>query len=240
MAATRRPRWGLGGRAILRFPPAARRPKLDSTTGSAGPPQRDAAEQISTLANWLSGKTSAHIKVSCYTLQTTIAQFLVLFRTLQDSAHPMPAITLSILRPDLTRPLSLWNPEDPSDRAYWIAQRKAIDLSREVIGMLRQNYPQVRFDERLGRFDPCIKTIIVDNEHAFLGLYVIKPHTLELAEPTTALDYIGSDTKMVEIDRQSVGALFDEIVNWFDQTWTAHSPKLAGSPPQGHGIGAYD
>lgn len=92
-------------------------------------------------------------------LQTTLGMLLRLFGKLAESKH-FPDLEVMILRPDLTKPLRIWNSNKATDRQYWKAVREAGKMSKAAQQFIHQEYPRVQFEERFFPFDPCVKAII--------------------------------------------------------------------------------
>jgi hypothetical protein len=162
---------------------------------------------------WREDKVS--LKICSYTLQTTLADLLRLFGKLEKS-NRFPDVELKILRPDLTKPLKIWNKNNPNDRQYWDAKRKDAIKSDEVLDFIIKLYPGVKHKKQFFPFDPCLKAIIANDRVAFFGLYVVEKHQKTDQPGLTALDYLGTKTVLIKI---SAGGVLEKLIGWFDKTW---------------------
>ena len=180
-------------------------------------------ERLVLLRNWFRKRERLAIKVCSYTLQTTLLQLVQVFEELKSSGRLPNEISVSILRADLSRPLQIWDRRDSTENAYWKVVKRASDTGKRVCDLISKNYGA---DIELGllRSDPCVKAIIVNDEHALFGLYVVRKHTKSGEPNLTVRDYVGYQTGLIELgrSRRNIGSvMFDELLGWFDQSWWA-------------------
>lgn len=179
--------------------------------------RRSKADIVDRLYGWVRGEQKVTLKVSCYTLQTTLFMLLRLCAKFQQ-AKQFPDIHVKILRPDLSRSkkLRIWKQDDND---YGRAVRTAVRKSEVVRELISEQYPRVKFEETLFPFDPTVKAIIANDRVAFFGLYAAQQN--RKSGGVTALDYVGTKTELIELrsGKGSESAVLEELVSWFDTTW---------------------
>ncbi|MDA1050865.1 MAG: toll/interleukin-1 receptor domain-containing protein [Planctomycetota bacterium] len=171
------------------------------------------------IFQWVKHQERVHLKVCCYTLQTSLTELITLFGLLENLTD-MSEIGLSILRPDMSKPFHIWNSRKKSDKAYWTAARtNADEVSVAAFRDIFPNYP-IEVEERQFPFDPCLKMILVDDCRAWFGLYIVGDHTKKLPDAdVTAVDFLGAKTPLIAFDEGVSESTVDELVRWFDHTW---------------------
>lgn len=172
-------------------------------------------DMVDLLYRQVHRKDKVILKISSYTLQTTLYTLFSLFEKMSKSKH-FPDVEVMILRPNLTKPLRIWNIKNIDDRRYWHAVRKDGIVLESVQKFIQEQHPRVKFQERFFPFDPCVKAIIANDCLAFFGLYVVDRHPKTNEPGLTALDYLGAKTELTQL---SSGCILEELINWFNRTW---------------------
>jgi hypothetical protein len=151
------------------------------------------------------------------------------------------SLTIRILLPDTTRPMTL--PcraddlaDDPAhrDRTHQITTRHAraiVDTVQELadLGLIEDASTQIRVHPCA----PLFKLYILNGEEVFFGFYPIVRHTIPLpGGPQAMYDLMGKDALVF---RHSTGsgqpadaAWIEQARNWFDTMWQTISYEPAG------------
>lgn len=195
------------------------------------PRRKELGQQLSSLSRWVSERRGAvQFRIASYTSQSTLTLLSQLLRR-EAEALKERRVEIQILRPYLESPMKIWDVEREDDKRYWLAVRDtACALDRLWLTIPEQSHGDVSVQIRLHPFEPPIKAIVVNDEHALVGLYHLERHTKDVLGGITCWDYVGHRTILAECHATGSGiahSLFDWASRWFDRTWTHFSVPVA-------------
>lgn len=183
-------------------------------------------------SKWLSEESGGAIKfkIFSYTSQSTLSMVCQAL-TQGDDIVKDRNIEIQLLRPNLQKPLKIWNVHKKNDKRYWHAVKSDAEaLDRVWLKIADDPHgKKVNVEICLHPFDPQFKAIFINDKHALLGFYVLEKHTKKVLPQVTSWDYIGYKVKMMELhnsDKGDSSYLFSWALDFFDKTWENFSKPV--------------
>jgi hypothetical protein len=188
---------------------------------------------------------TVELDIAAYSGETFYSVLSEFFQDVLDGRLRVRRLYIRLLLPDCAAPMAV--PCDVDTLAEVPSYKNAIEeRNRRFIGEFRGYFlqfaqrgivPDARFEVSLHRLSPLFKTVIINNDVMFIGIYPIAQTPVTLAGVDLQMwDYRGERVHMLGFAASGKAVEREQFVavrQWFDSVWAhvARLPELGAAHP---------